>query len=636
MKRNYPCIFSLLLFLSNSAFGQGQTTQGRIHLMPEPVQVQPQAGTFLLNNHTSFVIGPAEDSLLDPARLFNQMIRTATGFSLDMIRKSRVGKGDIQLLLNPVPDTVIGAEGYRLNVTPKNITIRANHPAGIFYGLQTLVQLLPPDIQGKLAVSTAKWPVPCVQITDFPRFGWRGMMLDVSRHFFTKKEVESYIDEMSKYKFNIFHWHLSDDQGWRIQIKGLPRLTSVGAWRVFREGVFGNGFAPPQPGEPDTYGGFYTQKDIREIVKYAQDRFITILPEIDVPAHSLALIASYPNLSCTQYSYPVNPGSPFYEVEDNVLCPGNDSTYIILDTIFSQIARLFPCPYIHIGGDEAYKGFWAKDLRDQKLMAKLHLTNVEQLQSYFVKRMATMLASMGKKLIGWDEILEGGLAPSATVMSWRGMAGGIAAARMGHHVIMTPDNFVYLDLYQGDPSVETPTYGRCLLKTCYSFEPVPDSVDPSLILGGQGNLWSEAIPNFRQAEYMTWPRAMAISEVLWSPKASRNWPDFISRMEAQFPRLDAEQVKYSLSEYQPIILPVLDSLTANLEIKLETQIPDLKIYYTFDNTNPDNFSPLYEGQPLSIPNGAKQIRVVTYRGDKPIGQQINLTVKELRSRLRGY
>ncbi len=263
-------------------------------------------------------------------------------------------------------------------------------------------------------------------------------MLDVSRHFFSKEFVKKYIDEMAKYKFNIFHWHLTDDNGWRIEIKGLPELTEIGAWRVPRTGLW-HQFEPPQPGEKATYGGYYTQDDIREIVKYAQERFVTIIPEIDVPAHSLALIASYPNLSCTQLKYPVNPGSPFYKKEDNVLCVANDSTWLILDKIFTQIANLFPGKYIHIGGDEAYKGFWEQCPKDQALMKQEGLDSVDELQSFFVKKLEKLIISKGKKMIGWDEILEGGLAPEATVMSWRGMKGGIEAARMGHEVIMTPD-----------------------------------------------------------------------------------------------------------------------------------------------------------------------------------------------------
>jgi hexosaminidase len=466
---------------------------------------------------------------------------------------------------------------------------------------------------------------------DYPRFGWRGLMLDVSRHFFSKQFVEAYIDEMAKYKYNIFHWHLTDDNGWRIQIKGLPRLTEVGAWRVPRTGRFGR-FAPPQPGEKATYGGYYTQQDIRDVVAYAKKRFITIVPEIDVPAHSLSLIAAYPNLSCTQLQYPVNPGSSFYRKEDNVLCVANDSTWLMLDKIFTQVAQLFPGPYIHVGGDEAYKGFWKECPKDQALMKREGITTLDGLQSYFEKKLEKIIISKGKKMIGWDEILEGGIAPEATVMSWRGMQGGIKAAQMGHEVIMTPTTYCYLDLYQGDPLIEPATYSRLRLSTCYKFEPVPEGVDPKYILGGQGNLWTESVPNERHAEYMTWPRAMALAEVFWSPDSARNWPDFVSRMQYRFKYMDAAHVKYARSAYDPIITGVRDA-NDSLQVRLATEIPGLDIYYTFDGTNPDQYYPKYQGAPLDIPKGATEIRVVTYRNGKPIGHQIDCPLSEVAKRV---
>jgi hexosaminidase len=385
-------------------------------------------------------------------------------------------------------------------------------------------------------------------------------------------------------------------------------------------------------GEPATEGGFYTQEDMKEIIKYAQDRFITILPEIDVPAHSLALISSYPNLSCKQLLYSVNAGGKGYEPNDNVLCIGNDSTFTMLDKIFTEIAALFPNPYIHIGGDEAYKGFWDDCPKCQKRMADEHLKDVNDLQSYFVKRVEQIVESKGKKLIGWDEILEGGLAPNATVMSWRGMSGGIAAAKMNHHVVMTPWDYCYLDLYQGEPQGEPPTYGLCRLSDSYNYEPVPDSIDEKYILGGQGNLWTESIPTFRHAEYMTWPRAMALSEVYWSSKANKNWTDFITRLEKEFPRLDAANVKYSRSMYNVIFQPERVK-KSNFGVTLTTEVKGLDIYYTFDNTNPDRFSPKFEGKPIQFPTGATFLNAIAYRDGRPIGEQINVPKDVLEKRL---
>lgn len=623
-RKTATCALGLFCLL-----GAAKAQDNGIHIIPEPVSVMPGIGQFTLNSHTRILY--SKPGIADEAKTLQHMLGIPTGYPFPIHEGISAGNSEIDLVLNRIPNETIGDEGYDLEVTPHKLILRANKPAGIFYGMQTLMQMLPPDIEASHKVGDMAWTIPSAHIVDYPRFGWRGLMLDVSRHFFPISFVKSYIDEMVKYKYNVFHWHLTDDNGWRIEIKGLPALTQVGAWRVPRTGRWGT-FKAPQPGEKATYGGYYTQDEIREIVRYAQKRFVTIIPEIDVPAHSLSLIAAYPNLSCTQEPYPVNPGSNFYTREDNVLCVANDSTYLILDKIFSQIAKLFPAPYIHVGGDEAYKGFWAKDPKDIALMKKEHMTSLDQLQSYFIKKVEKIVESKGKKLIGWDEILEGGLAPDATVMSWRGMQGGIAAAKAGHHVIMTPNSYAYLDLYQGDPLVEPPTYGMLRLNTCYSFEPVPDSVDPKMILGGQGNLWTESVPNARQAEYMTWPRAMALSEVFWSPKSKKNWGDFIHRLDYQFPRLDQEGVKYSLSMYDPIISGVL-SADSTLQIKMDTQVDGLKVHYSFDETDPDAYYPTYDGQPLDIPKGARMIKAISYLHDKPVGHMITMPFTEVEKRM---
>jgi hexosaminidase len=598
-------------------------------LIPQPVVLKTFPGHFILNAQTKIIIpaGNAECSRL--ANLLAGMLATPSGHpvAVGIVNKAT---NVIRLKLNKTANPVIGNEGYQLKVTAAGATLTANQPAGLFYGIQTLVQLLPPDIEAKSKVTGVSWKMPAVAITDYPRFGWRGLMLDVSRHYFPKQVVKNYIDEMAKYKLNVFHWHLADDDGWRIEIKGLPELTSVGAWRVMRTGPFN--FPPvekPQPGEKATYGGFYTQDDIREIVKYAQDRFITILPEIDVPAHSLALIAAYPNLSCTQLKYQVNPGTDFYTKEDNVLCVGNDSTYLILDKIFTQIAELFPCPYIHMGGDEAYKGFWDKCPKCQALMKREHLKNTDELQSYFVKRVEKIVESKGKKLIGWDEILEGGLAPNAAVMSWRGEDGGKAAARQHHEVVMTPWGHCYLDLYQGDPAVEPHTYGSLLLSDTYNYDPVPDSVEEKYVLGGQGNLWTESVTDERQVQYQTWPRAMGLAESFWSPKGKRNYDEFVERVETHFKRLDAAHVKYARSIYDPIISGVRVYGDTSLQVKLTPQISKLDVYYTFDTSIPDAFSLKFNGGPIAIPKGAIELRLVSYRDDKPIGKQIIYNLKDL-------
>jgi hexosaminidase len=510
----------------------------------------------------------------------------------------------------------------------------------LFYGVQTFLQLLPKEIESKKAVANVAWTAPCVEVKDYPRFGWRGLMFDVSRHFFTKEDVEAYIDQMVKYKLNLLHLHLTDDEGWRIEIKSLPRLTSVGAWNVKKVGTFGN-FSEPGPDEPRNYGGFYTQDDIKELVKYAQDRFVNILPEVDIPGHSLAAVVSYPELSCTPgaENYKVRSGEKimewpenghFYGLVDNTLCPANEKVYAFLDKVFTEVAQLFPFPYIHIGGDECARNFWEKSDAIKALMQKENLKNLDEVQSYFEKRVEKIVESKGKRVIGWDEILEGGLAPNAAVMSWRGIKGGIEAAKMGHEVVMSPTTFVYLDYMQSDRVMEPPVYATLRLNKTYEFEPVPDGVDAKYIKGGQANLWTEQVYNMRHAEYMTWPRGLALAECVWSPKEKKNWDDFAARVEKQFPRFDEAQVKYAPAMYDPIfhVSRNADSLPV---VSLETEIKGLDIYYSFDNSFPDNFYPKYT-EPLVVPKDASLMRVITYRNGKPIGRMVNMPVAELKRR----
>ena len=602
-------------------------SQNDISIIPEPVRLTRNEGKFVLPSN--ILIDADQDPGLKQAIAdLTTRLTTPTGYKVVL---SNNHSATISMHLNKSPMVELGNEGYQLHVTSKNVMITANAPAGIFYGVQSFLQLLPAEIASDSLIKNISWSAPCVSITDYPRFGWRGLMLDVSRHFFTKEEVKKYMDQMSTYKYNVLHLHLSDDQGWRIEIKSLPQLTQVGAWRVKRTGLWSE-FIPALAYEKATDWGFYTQDDMRELINYAKDRNITILPEIDVPAHSLALIASFPNLSCTQLAYSVNAGFRSPSRDDNALCIGNDSSFMMLDKIFTELAALFPNEYIHVGGDEAYKGFWADCPKCQKRMADEKLKNVDELQSYFIKRVEMILKSKGKKLIGWDEILEGGLAPEATVMSWRGMKGGVEAAKMNHHVVMTPWDYCYLDLYQGESSVEPPTYGICRLTDSYNYDPVPDSVDEKLILGGQGNLWTERVSNFRHLEYMIWPRGLALAEVYWSPKNSRNWDRFIEKMEGQFPRLDAAGIKYARSAYNVIYTAVRTKDNRSYALKMSSEIKGLDIFYTFDGTNPDPYYPKYNGEPIIFPVGATQVTANTFRNGKMVGKQVTIKKDDLPAR----
>ena len=611
-----------------------------LSLIPEPVSEQLSPGHFTLPASIR-IEAPAQPELTQTLDDLKTRLTTPTGYTVNISHETNPG-ATIRLLLNKTADPTLGEEGYTLTTTPTAVTIHANKPAGIFYGIETLYQLLPKEIESRQLVQNIDWSTPCITITDYPRFGWRGLMLDVARHFFTKQDVKDFIDQMVRYKFNLLHLHLTDDEGWRIEIKSLPKLTRVGAWNVKRVGTFGT-FDNPAPDEPKDYGGFYTQDDIRELVQYAKDRFVNILPEVDVPGHSLAAIVSYPELSCTAGAdtYRVRSGEKimnwykggFSAIYDNTLCPANEKVYPFLDKVFTEIAALFPFPYIHVGGDECAKNFWEQSDAVKQLMKKENLKTMEEVQSYFEKRVEKIVESKGKKVIGWDEILEGGLAPNAAVMSWRGVAGGIAAARLKHSVVMSPTTFVYLDYMQGDAAIEPPVYATLRLNTVYSYEPVPDSVDPKYIIGGQGNLWTEQVYNMRHLEYMVWPRSLAIAEDFWSPKDKKDWNNFAHRVETNFDRMDIEQVKYSRSMFDAIITPRKDPAAYDsLTIDLGTEVAGLDIYYSFDNSNPDNFYPKYTGT-LNVPKEAAWLKVITYRDGKPIGRQINVTIGDLQRRV---
>ncbi|MBO0931532.1 beta-N-acetylhexosaminidase [Fibrella aquatilis] len=627
----------LSLFICLFLLATVSLAQSPIHLIPQPVSVVPQAVGFTLTKTTAIVYSSPELATI-AAGLSEQLTRP-TGLTLAHRLAKSPAATAISLELIPTPDARLGREGYRLSSSAKGITISANNKAGIFYGVQSLVQLASP------AMGKANQTIPGVQVVDYPRFAWRGVMFDVSRTFFPKSEVLRYIDELAQLKINTFHWHLADDNGWRIEIKSLPRLTSVGAWRVPRDGHFGER-PDPKPGEPATYGGFYTQDDIREVVGYAQARNITIVPEIDVPGHSMAALAAYPNLSCSKdTSVRVNPGTQFSEwyadgtfkmLIDNTLNPADENVYVFLDKVFGEVASLFPGQYIHAGGDECYKGYWEKDPGCQALMKANNFGHMEDLQGYFMKRVEKIIQSKGKKLIGWDEIIESHdpnaqLSKDAAVMSWHGVKQGIDAAKMGYKVVMTPAPFTYIDYMQSDPTLEPRIYASLRLKTCYEFEPVPDGIDSTLILGGQGNLWSEQLSTFAHAEYMSFPRVWALSETFWTPKSRRSWAGFIPRLETQMRRAEAAGINYARAAYDPIVSTT--NADGKLTLMLDCEIPDSEIYYSLDDTMPGRYSLRYT-QPVLIPDGNVTLRTITYRNGQPSGRQITLKRDELVKRAK--
>jgi hexosaminidase len=500
-------------------------------IIPAPMKAEARDGQFKLTSEGSII---ADDGLRDTAKLLAERLRPASGFRLKIKSPGKeVSAGDI-VLTTKGADAKLGPEGYQLSVRPTSVIIRASKNAGILYGEQSLLQLLPADIFSSKPIYDGAWTAPCVEISDAPRFAWRGLLLDVARHFYTKAEVEQVLDLVALYKLNTFHWHLVDDQGWRIEIKQYPDLTRVGAWR---DGIEFD-LDPKSSTAYDKngrYGGFYTQSDIHEIVAYAAARHITIVPEIEMPGHSGAALGAYPQFGCPGVKTP------------GVYCVGNDATFTFVSNILAEVARLFPAQYIHIGGDEVNKANWKACPLCQALIKNEGLKNEHELQSYFIRRVEKIVNAQRKTLIGWSEIREGGLAPNAVLMDWIG--GGAESASSGHDVVMTPTKYCYIDYYQSTNHAGEPKAigGFVPLQQVYQFEPVPEALAPefrSHVLGGQANLWTEYVANLRHAEYMMFPRLEALAEVTWSPKDSRDWENFKSRVALNEKRLDALGVNY--------------------------------------------------------------------------------------------
>ena len=500
------------------------------------------------------------------------------------------------IVFQKIADDSIGDEGYRMSIAPDRIIIGANTGKGFFYAVQTILQLLPPNIYqaigNKSLTSTPdhNFEIPGVEIIDKPRFGYRGMHLDVGRHFFPVAFVKKYIDALALHKFNTFHWHLTEDQGWRIEIKQFPKLTEIGSKR--KETMEGSYAKEPRTFDGIEYGGFYTQEEIKDVVRYAQNRFITIIPEIEMPGHALAALSAYPELSCDptkKYE-----AATTWGIFPDVFCP-SETTFDFIDKVLTEVVALFPSKYIHIGGDECPKTAWKNSVFCQNLMKERGLKNEEELQSYFIQRVEKILTAKGKKLLGWDEILEGGLSPTATVMSWRGEKGGIEAAKQNHDVIMTPSTYVYFDYYQANPNIEPLAIGGYLpLQKVYNYEPYPSELTPDqakYILGVQGNIWTEYLPTGASVEYMAFPRAVALSEIAWSSKENKNWTSFTDRLSYHAKRLDALKINYCKRIFDPQTnIVIIDSEPA---IEMTTELNGGDIYYTTDGSKPSTLSAKY-------------------------------------------
>lgn len=592
-------------------FANCQSTTNTFNIIPLPQSIEARKGAFILKPDTRIYTPEGQADWELPAQYLMAITATSTNYRLiaQPYKKFKEVKGNAIYFL---PDPKITAdEGYVLEVKGNAVIIRAKTAAGAFYAVQTFRQLMPPEFGGKHSFSSVKWGAPCCLIEDAPRFAYRGMHLDVSRHFFPPVFVKKYIDLLAMHKFNTFHWHLTDDQGWRIEIKKFPELQRISACR--NETLEGHYNDQPHRFDGKKHCGFYTQREIKDIVEYAAKRFVTIVPEIEMPGHALAALAAFPDLGCTGGPYEV---ATKWGIFDDVFCAGNEQTFAFLDDVMAEVCTLFPGTYIHIGGDECPKTRWEACSKCKKRMKDEGLKDAHELQSYFIRRMERTLALYNRKIIGWDEILEGGLAPTATVMSWRGTEGGIAAARAGHDAIMTPGSHCYLDHYQSDPATEpTAIGGLTKLEKVYGYEPIPAELTPEQskhILGAQGNVWTEYMPKPEQVEYMAYPRASALAEVVWSPKEKRDWTDFVRRIQPHMARLDAYGLKYARSFYD------VTASFANSKVTLKVNDPAIEIRYTTDGKPPSANSPKYVS-PIPITK-TTLLKAGTFSRSKALGK----------------
>jgi hexosaminidase len=602
--------FLFLALIANSNCQQGND----LNILPRPLSVEIIADSnFVLNADTRIYVPAGREDWNLAVQYFVALAAQSTGFQLvsQPITSDMREKRANSIYFLP-DENIPHKEGYRLEVLPKAIIIRAQTAAGAFYAVQTLRQLFPPEFNSVEPLkSPTEWKASCCKIEDQPRFAYRGLHLDVGRHFFPISFVKKYIDLLAAHKLNTFHWHLTEDQGWRIEIKKYPELQRVAACR--KETLVGHYSDQPERYDGKKYCGYYTQEEVKEVLEYARQHFVTVIPEIEMPGHALAALSAFPELGCTGGPYEA---ATKWGVFDDVFCAGNEKTFEFLDGVLEEICALFPGTYVHIGGDECPKTRWQACPKCQQRMKDESLKDEHELQSYFIHRAEAMLAKRGKKLIGWDEILEGGLAPSATVMSWRGTEGGIAAAKAGHDAIMTPTSHLYFDYYQSDPATEPVAIGGYLpLEKVYSYEPVPEEFtaeEAKRILGVQGNIWTEYIETSDYLEYMVYPRACALAEIAWSAKKKKDWKHFARRLQAHFPRLDAMDVNYAKSYFD------VSTSFSNGKIGLAAIDPSLQIRYTTDGSEPSAASKLYDGK-FSISKNTT-VKAAVFDGEKQLGK----------------
>lgn len=593
-------VFLLLISLGKRSSGQENS------LVPKPVYYEELEGGFLIDEETKILVDTANcDDLISVAKQLANKIFDVTGLSLSVLHNASLLKDNYIALTCDSSLDSLGEEGYSITVNKSKVCIAGMEVHGVFYGVQSLIQLLQ---------NSPNYEIPAAYVYDKPRFEWRGMMLDVGRYFYSVPFIKKMIDNMSVYKMNTFHWHLTENQGWRIEIKKYPELTEKGAWRSatqFARGIRGVDNHP--------HGGFYTQEEIKEVVAYAKTKFVKVIPEIEMPGHSLAALSVYPELSCS--------GGPFvmdgeWRMEEDIFCAGNEKTFEFLEDILTEVTSLFPERIIHIGGDEAPKKRWKACPKCQARINAEGLKDEHELQSYFIKRIENFLLTKKKNIIGWDEILEGGLAPNAMVMSWRGTKGGIEAAKFNQDVVMSPNNFMYFDYCQGEAHLEPYSIGNYLpIQKVYSYDPVPKELNASevkYIKGIQANIWSEFIHSPELVEYMAFPRLAAAAEVGWTNPELKNWDDFARRLEFEFSDYKRKGINFSKSIYNVEMKAELDSINLTATVALKAYSYNSEIRYTLNGEEPNIESSLYK-EPLQL-KLPQTIKAASFRKGKRLGK----------------
>ena len=575
-------------------------------IIPEPVELTMDKGTFVFSSSTKCYAGNVGQNDQSVKYIFNKLRQ----WRFNPVLVGKPEANCLQFIINETYQPELGDEGYTLVIDKDGAVITANAERGLFYGFQTFAQMLPEDIG---SVRYSRIVMPACHVVDYPRFAWRGSHLDVSRHFFGVSQVKKQLDLMAMYKMNKFHWHLTDDHGWRIESDKYPLLNDIGSWRVDRDDQPWGEADPAREGEARSNGGYYTKEEIEEIVAYAAERYIDVIPEIDFPGHCCAILEAYPSLACanddTTYTVQFGP----YWPPRAILCGGNDSVMAFLKDVMDEIIPLFPYQYIHIGGDEAVKDNWKRCPRCQARIKKLGLAGEEGLQSWMTSEIEAYVQSKGKRIIGWDEILDGGVTTDATVMSWQGTQGGIAAARHGNDVIMTPLDFCYLNFYQAAASFQPPAMPNSLvtLRKVYQFDPLPQGLTEAQqrhILGGQANLWTEYINTPEQLEYMLLPRLCAMAEVLWTPLQTKSWERFKHKVALHRLRLAANDYKMGSGSFAPIMESEKQD-DGQVRISFDCEVEGTQLYYNLDSAG---YQPY--GGPMVVPSGSRVTTLSFYRG----------------------